>query len=249
MLGDPHFPILAVIVFVAYQIGATTGFGSAIIALTFAVNFYPIDYLIPVLVPLNLAICSYLVVRHPSGIRRDLLLKRILLPVCLGMPVGLVLFHTADTDRLKWTFGLFVLVLSAWELVRTSYASRAQLLRPLSGAASAAWLWAGGVIQGLWVSGGPLVAYWAGRTLPEKGAFRSTLSSLFLILNAVLFVSHLGAGRITPGTLRVSLLLLPAVFLGILLGEWLHARLPERGFRVVVFAVLVFAGAAIVLRG
>ncbi len=249
MPGDPHFAILAVIVLAAYQIGATTGFGSAIIALTFAVNFYPIDYLIPVVVPLNLAICSYLVLRHPSGIRKEMLLKNILPPVCLGLPVGLVIFHTVDTDRLKWTFGLFVLLLSAFELLRTARATRAQLLRPLSATTSAAWLWMGGVIQGLWVSGGPLVAYWAGRTLPEKGAFRSTLSCLFLILNAVLFASHLAAGRITAGTLRASLLLLPAVFLGIVAGEWLHARLPERGFRMVVFAVLVFAGAAIVIRG
>jgi len=249
LFGDPNFPILAIIVFFAYQIGATTGFGSAVIALTFAVNFYPIDYLIPVVVPLNVVICSILVIRHHSGIQKEMLLRKILPPVCLGMPVGLLILNLVDTGSLKWAFGLFVLIVSSSELLRTARAHRDALNRPLSAAGSLVWLLGGGIIQGLWVSGGPPIAYWAGRTLPEKGAFRSTLSCLFLILNALLFVIHLATGRITPDTLRVSLLLIPPVLLGILAGEWLHVKLPERGFRMVVFVVLVFAGASIVIRG
>jgi uncharacterized membrane protein YfcA len=238
-----------IIVFFAYQIGATTGFGSAIIAITFAVNFFPIDGLIPVVVPLNLAICSYLVIRHHRGIDKKLLLSKILPPVCVGLPVGFFVFTTVGTGNLKWAFGLFVLVLSVCELWRTVRSDRDTLIRPLSPLVSITWLLGGGIAQGLWVSGGPLVAYWASRTLPEKGAFRSTLSCLFLILNMVLFVSHLAAGRINLESLRTSLWLLPAVSFGILAGEWLHVRLEERWFRVTVYAVLVFAGAAIVIRG
>jgi len=247
--GDPYFPLLAIIVFVAYQIGATTGFGSAVIAMTFAVNFYSIEKLIPLVVPLNVAMCSILVIRHHAGIRKRLLLRTILPPVCIGMPVGLLILTLADTAGLKWAFGLFVLLVSASELVRTARAHRDALIRPLSPLASALWLLGGGIVQGLWVSGGPLVAYWAGRSLPEKGAFRSTLSCLFLVLNLLLLGIHAAAGRIDLTTPRESLPLLPAVLVGILSGEWLHARLPERGFRMVVFVVLVFAGASIVIRG
>jgi uncharacterized membrane protein YfcA len=249
LFGDPYFPILAIIVFVAYQIGATTGFGSAVIALTFAVNFYPIDSLIPVVVPLNVVICSILAIRHHSGIQKEMLLRKILPPVCLGMPVGLMILNLVDTGRLKWAFGLFVLIVSSSELLRTARAHKDTLVRPLSTVGSITWLLGGGIIQGLWVSGGPPIAYWAGRSLPEKGAFRSTLSCLFLILNVLLFVTHLAIGRITLETLKISLLLLPAVLLGILVGEWLHVKLPERGFRMVVFVVLVFAGTSIVIRG
>jgi uncharacterized protein len=249
VISDPNFPILMIIVFVAYLIGATTGFGSAIIAMTFAVNFFPIDLLVPVVVPLNLAICSYLVIRHHRGIDKGLLLKKILPPVCIGLPVGFLLFNSVGTGDLKWAFGLFVLILSLCELWRTARAKRDTLVRPLSPVVSILWLLGGGIVQGLWVSGGPLVAYWASRTLPEKGAFRSTLSCVFLILNVLLFTSHLAAGRITLESLRTSLWLLPGVFLSILAGEWLHVKLEERGFRVVVYAVLVFAGAAIVVRG
>jgi uncharacterized membrane protein YfcA len=248
LIGDPNFLILVVIVFFSYMIGATTGFGSAVIALTFAVNFFPIHFLIPVVVPLNVAICGYLVIRHHSDIRRRMLVRKILPPVCVGMPVGIIIFDV-QIDGLKWAFGLFVLCVSLFELVNTARADRNAVTRPLSGPASLFWLLGGGVVQGLWVSGGPLIAYWAGRSLPDKGDFRSTLSCLFLILNVLLLFTHLFGGRINPESLRVSLVLLPVVFLGIAAGEWLHVRLPEKGFRVVVFSVLVFAGTAIVLRG
>ena len=50
---DPGLLLLMWIILFAYLIGAATGFGSAIIALTLAVNLFPIDYLIPVIIPLN----------------------------------------------------------------------------------------------------------------------------------------------------------------------------------------------------
>ena len=143
---------------------------------------------------------------------------------------------------------MFVLCVSISELIRILRANEESLFKPLSKGASAFWLLSCGLVQGLWVSGGPLIAYWAGRTIRDKGDFRSTVSCLFLILNVILLVTHILAGRITGTTFGMSLVLMPSVFLGIIVGEWLHVKLPDRGFRVIVFLVLIFAGAANVLR-
>ena len=246
---DFQFVALSAIIFFAYSIGATVGFGSSIISLTLAVHLYRIDYLIPVVVPLNLLICAYLAIRHHSGIDHRILLKKVLPLTCLGMPVGLYVFNTIGTDSLKFAFGLFVLCLSALELVHTIRSTGNEAPRPLNRPWSALLLFIGGIIQGIWVSGGPVVAYWAGRDIPDKKRFRSTLAALWLVLNAILFVSHWLTGSITADTGRTSLLLLPVTLCALVAGEWVHTRLPERAFRIFVYALLVFAGISLLRNG
>lgn len=246
---DPRILLLMGIVLFAYLIGATTGFGSAIIALTIAVNFFPIDFLIPVIIPLNIVTCAYLVLRHRSGVNVNLLFRRILPLVGIGLFIGLIIFSTVETGKLKRGFGAFVLCISLFELFRLIRSEKDLSVSSSSGKGKGVWLLGGGIAQGIWVSGGPMIAYWAGRNILSKNEFRSTLCCLFLILNAVLLVCHLLAGRITPETARVSLFGIPFMAVGIALGEWLHVKLPERTFRIFVFAILVFSGASIAIRG
>ena len=246
---DPRLLLLSGIVLFAYLIGATTGFGSAVIALTLAVNFFPIDFLIPVIIPLNIITCAYLVLRHRSEVDMHVLLRRILPLVGIGLFIGLIVFNTVDTAKLKRMFGAFVLFVSLFELFRLLRSNGASPASASSARGAGLWLLAGGIAQGIWVSGGPMVAYWAGRNLLSKEVFRSTLTCLFLILNLVLFVSHLSTGGINADTAWASFLLMPFMAVGIALGEWLHVKLPERSFRIFVFVILVFAGASIAVRG
>jgi uncharacterized membrane protein YfcA len=243
-----QFTLLAIIVLFSYLIGTTTGFGSSIIALTLSVHLYPMEFLIPVVIPLNIGISAYLVLRHYAGINGRTLFLRIIPPVAVGLPVGLIIFHIADTEKMKWAFGLFVLSVSLFELYRTIRSDEESAPRPLTKKRGLVWLLGGGITQGLWVSGGPMVAYWAARSIPSKREFRSTLACLFLILNGILLLAHTLGGRINLETGRTSVVLLPFVAVGVALGEWLYARLQEKTFRIVVFTVLVFAGASIVLR-
>ena len=239
---------LFIVITVGYMVGTAVGFGSAILSLTFGLLFFPLSLLVPVIVPLNLVICIYLVGRHRQGIDFKRLLKQILPLSMLGMPLGIWLFEHANADWMKPLFGVFVLFLAGFELWRIYKASGTTQEAPEE---DASWLWlvGGGVAQGLWVSGGPLIAYWASRSLVTKGRFRSTLAAVWLILNIVLFVGHLAAGRIDQETSLLSMKLLPALLIGILLGEAVHNRLPERNFRTAVYIVLLFAGTAIILKG
>ena len=51
---------LALIVLISYSIQAMSGFGSTILALTLGVHLYPIEVLLPVLVPLDLLVNLYI---------------------------------------------------------------------------------------------------------------------------------------------------------------------------------------------
>jgi uncharacterized membrane protein YfcA len=70
---DNTFLLLALIVLLSYTTHALSGFGSMIIAITLGVRLYPIETLLPVLVPLDVLMNSYIVIRHRRHIEQRLL--------------------------------------------------------------------------------------------------------------------------------------------------------------------------------
>lgn len=239
------FFLLSILVFFAYLIGSTAGFGAGIITLTLGVQFLPLSYLVPVIIPLNVLVCLYLAARYHRYIATDILFRRILPLAIMGLAGGIVVFYLVRTSQLKTAYGGFVVLLASSELWRIRTQGKDDNARTRNNF----WLLAGGFIQGLWVSGGPILVYWANRSLPDKRRFRATLSGMWLILNGGLLIIHLSLGTINRATLTDSLWLLPALGLGLIGGEWLHHRLPERAFRIWINVVLALAGLTVVLRG
>lgn len=240
--------MLGVVVLLAYTVGTSIGFGGSIMTATFAALFLPINFIVPVLVPLNLVTVGYLAIRHRRLIQKDVLFKRILPWTCVGLPIGLTVFLTVHTESLRWALGFFVMCLSIWELVLLLRGNGRKARGPLARPWNMIFLGTGGFVQGLWASGGPLIAYWASRNIAGKGDFRATLAGLWVILNLVLLTVHLAFGRITVETLRTDAILLPVLVLAIVLAERLHAKMPEQVFRVAVYAILCVSGLALMLR-
>ncbi|HOX27863.1 MAG TPA: sulfite exporter TauE/SafE family protein [bacterium] len=245
---DARFVLFGLLVLTAKAVEAVTGFGSTIIALTLGAQMYPIETLLPVLVPLNIVLSTYIVARHRAGVVTDVLFKRILPLAGVGLAVGMGIFAYTHGRTLKLAYGIFVLLISAYELQRILRAKDAAEAKPMSFVQSAFWLISGGIIQGIYASGGPLIVKYASVTLTDKKQFRSTLSVLWLVLNIVLLVDYVRTGKVTAATLEPIGLLLPALFLGIVIGEWLHHRIPERAFRIFVFALLIVAGLSLVFK-
>jgi uncharacterized protein len=240
--------MLAVVVLCAYTMGTSIGFGGSIMTATFAALFLPIDFIVPVLVPLNLVTVGYLAIRHRRMILKDVLFKRIMPWTFVGLPIGLALFLTVHTENLRWALGFFVMCLSVWELVLLLRGNGGKARGPLPWPMNAFFLCSGGFVQGLWASGGPLIAYWASRNIAAKGDFRATLAGVWVILNTVMLIVHLAFGRINAETLRADAMLLPVLVLAIVLAERLHAKMPERIFRIAVYAILCVSGLALMLR-
>ena len=236
------------VVFVAFLAEAVVGFGSTVLTVTLGAHLYPLGVLLPAFVPVNLALSAYLVARHHRAIDRRVLFGRVLPLVGLGMPIGLALSDLEDQSLLQAVFGALVVALACLELWRLRHPSVATEARPLPTAVGAGVLVSGGVIHGIYGSGGPLIVYYAGRALTDKSRFRATLSALWLVLNSVLVCTYAFRGQLTQETLTLSALLVPALLFGVIVGERVHGRVPERPFRLSVFALLFFAGAVLTTR-
>jgi uncharacterized membrane protein YfcA len=239
-LADPRFWAFAGVVGIAFAAEATAGFGATVIALALGIHLFPVKSLLPVFVPLGLFVSAWLVWRGRGHVRGRLLLTRILPWMGLGLAVGLTIFERASHELLRRVFGAFVVVLAAvelWRVLRESLVTR-EVPRP---AATAALLGAG-VMHGMFSTGGPLLVWALGRSIPEKRAFRATLSCVWLVLGSTLTAAYAAYGHLDGASLRATGALVPVLVLAIAAGEWAHHRLDERRFRILVYVLLLASG-------
>ncbi len=238
--------LLVAIVALALATEAAVGFGATLIALSLGSLVTSIDAMLPVLVPVNLALSTAIVARAPRAVSVRLLARRVLPAMVVGFPVGFLAFERLPRPALQLAFAAFVFVLAALELWRMR--ARTAGGHPPSAPVSAALLVVGGVAHGAFATGGPPVVYVCARTLPDKAAFRATLSALWLVSNAALVVAYALAGHVTLSTLRASAALLPGLAVGLVAGDLLYGRIPERTFRVSVFVMLLVVAAVLAAR-
>lgn len=239
--------LLAGVVLLSFFVEAAAGFGSMVVALTLGSLAFGVNELLAVLIPVNMVLSAYLVLRGWGAIEWRLLLVRWLPLLAVGLALGTVVAARAsEAAWLKPAFGLFVVLVAAWQLAST--------LRPELGAgalplpAKVAALLGAGAIHGVFATGGPLVVFVAARELPGKAAFRASLSVLWLVLNALVMPRLVLDGHVTTATLSRSAAMLLPLGAGIVAGEWLHHRLDERKFRLLVGALLLAAGAVLAIK-
>jgi uncharacterized membrane protein YfcA len=106
-----NFLWLACFVLLSYTTQAMTGFGSTIIAVTLGANLYPIQFLLPILVPLDIVVNAFIVVRHQQHVDRQILFKTIIPIMGIGLLIGIAAFNILHGNLLKKLFGLLLPVI------------------------------------------------------------------------------------------------------------------------------------------
>lgn len=231
-------PLMGLIILFAYTAEAMSGFGSIVIAISLGALIFPIDWLMTLLVPLNICMTGYLSWRHRQHIDRTLLLRVILPAMGLGTAAGVWLQPQLGGVTVKLLFAGLVLWFSLRELWRMR-AATGMRQRP-------AWLnrsliFAAGITHGLFASGGPLLVYGLAGTELDKARLRATLIVVWFSLNAALTVLFLSQGRLTAVAVPF-LACLPLLPIGVWLGERLHHRVNETEFRRGIYVLLAIAG-------
>lgn len=226
-------------ILLAYTLEAVTGFGSVVVALSLGALLMPIDVLLPILVPLNIAMTGYLVGRHWWLIDGQLLLRTVLPGMLIGMGIGYLLLPHLDPLPLKRGLGVLILWFAGRELWRLRANAPARghtpswVVRLATGAA--------GICHGLFASGGPLLVYALATRPLDKARLRATLVCVWFTLNGLLTLAFLIDGRLRPALPQV-LAYAPLLLLGVWLGEHLHQRFEERHFRLAIHCLLLVSG-------
>lgn len=219
------------------------GFGVGLIAVgTLAMVLPRVQDVVVLLLLVNLPPEALVVTKSRKSINwRGVLL------ICTGIAVGVPL----GTIVLRQSNPLFILVLLGGFLV---LAGLAFLLLPegyrvrwpgWSGAVAGG---IGGLLAGMFGTGGPPLILFYRLAGLDKTTFRGNLMAIFLVVTLVRLPSYGLAGLITTERLWSAALALPAVLLGTLLGNSIHLRIRELTFQRLVAVALVAIGALLLVR-
>jgi len=94
---------------------------------------------------------------------------------------------------------------------------------------------------------GPLIALFLLPQRLDKRVFVGTCVTYFFLANMAKFLPYFYKGLMTRQALLTSLVLLPAVVLGTLLGSWLNRKLDARVFACVIHAIALVLGVKLLL--
>jgi len=165
--------------------------------------------------------------------------RRMLPSTCVGIVVGFVVMRSLGEAEFEPLIGGIILVLTALQITR--------MLRPevfVNVPHSAAFASSMGLLAGMTSmmanAAGPIYTLYALAVLLPKFELVGTGAAFFLIVNVVKIPFSAALGLIYGQTLLINLMLLPAVFAGILFGRWLIHHVPQRLFDglLLVFAAL-----------
>ncbi len=173
----------------------------------------------------------------------------------LGMAFGAVVLARADDRMLRPLLGAIVLsmvALQAWRVWQQE--RRTEPALPPAGSLPAGPLPAGslpaaagyGVVGGFATTvanaAGPVMNTYLLRMGLPKAEFMGTGAWLFLVINFTKIPLFVAQDMITARTLQLDAVLIIVVVFGCLIGRWLFARLPQRGFTITVLTLAAAGG-------
>ena len=166
---------------------------------------------------------------------------RLVISTLLGIPIGLSFLNNAPETTVKGVLGVVLIGFGLYNLVSpTLPALRSERWSYLFGLV-------GGILGGAYNTNGPPVVLYGVLRRWSPTRFRATLQGYFLPTGLTILISHGIAGLWTAIVLRLYLTALPAVLLGVLLGGWVHKRLPTQRFQKLVYTALVVMGVLLLI--
>lgn len=235
----PALTLFFAIVLVSHVLEGITGFGSTALSIPFLSVLLGVEVAKPILILYTPLLCLYVLARGWRQVawRQFAVMAGV---AALGLPLGLLLYSRLPRRALLALLGLFMVAVSLRGLlsaVGLLGAKRAPKTGFLLGG-----LFCGGVIQGAFASGGPLIILYATEKIPDKGAFRATMCMVWLALNSVLLAQAGFAGQLTAEVWRLALWGFPFLLAGTLLGDFFHKRVSQALFTKLVYAALLVSG-------
>ena len=229
-------------VLVAAIVRGLTGFGFAAIAVVGLAMLGSLQQAVPLVLFLEVA-SSVMLLRSAWREADYRLLKRLLLASACGVPCGVLLLTGIDSGGLAVGVYLLVGLLAILGLTR--------IRLPLGEGRTGAWLVgaSSGALIAAFSIGGPLVVAWLSHCGLRAHALRATLIMFFFVVDIAALGGLATASAIPVDTGRQALLMLPALLLGLWLGQQLFARIQaDQAARFTQWLLLVLAGVGLLGR-
>lgn len=166
-------------------------------------------------------------------------LARLVPAVAAGLVLGAVFLVVADDSWVRRTIGVILLVLIAFTLWRRYARRRESAIDRPRWPAAAAYGSLGGFTTMVANAGGPVMSMYFLASGFRVMAFLGTAAWFFALVNLTKVPIMIGLGLITPGTLLMDVILVPAVLIGAFGGRMIAGRIDQTWFERIVIALTI----------
>ncbi len=233
--------ISALVVGTAYVIFGISAFGAALFTVPALSYLYPLDFVLPVCVLLDVSAAVAIGTRFSrESDKRELVWMA---PASLiGAVLGVTLLVSLPRQATLISLGAFLLAYGV-------YMSRAARVTDVI---SRGWApvagFAGGAMGTLFGIGAPPYAIYLSRRLVDKGALRATLSNMVLLSTGIRALVFLAGGLMLADRLIAYVILLPFALAGLWCGNRIHGLISREQVARVMSGVLVLIGVSLIVR-
>jgi hypothetical protein len=226
---------LFIVVFIGYTIQTISGFGAIIFALPLSMIFVERLEILPVF--LVMAIFQSFAVVYRD--RKHILFKEFILMFLLamiGMPIGMLAGGYLPVEMANFTLAIFIIINSVYSLYTTLKTSQPNLVKRFY---HITYPFFSGFLQAAYGVGGPLIGTYMDKITRDKKTYRSMISLYWCLLNPFIIVGYFMKGEINIAHLSMTMLLAPAVFLGVIVGNKTIDKISKRKFQFFVHGLLI----------
>ena len=233
-------PLIVLCGFIVLGIG---GFGSALVSMPLLALVLPIKLVIPLMLLLDFVgmITQGVRLRHDLD-RREM--QAVLPCMLLGMGAGVGALVALPATALLVILGSLILTYGIYSFRH----------RPDRKAVSRRWSvpagLLGGLISGMFGTGGAIFAMYYSARIPDLLRMRATMSAVFLVTTGARLVLFLVAGLLLQREVWLAFGgLVALVPIGIVIGHRLHGRLTPLQLARTVSVLLVASGVSVLAKG
>jgi len=232
--------LIGIIVLLANILESITGFGATVAELPFVSALVGIKTAVVSLCMVSLTLAVFVVIRFRKQIDKKAYVNIVGFAL-IGMPIGMLAFSYLPEKYLKIGLGIFIIFAAARGFFVLF--SKKKDRKPVNSIVLKILLFVGGIVHGAFASGGPFLVIYAGEKVKEKGSFRATMCSVWATLNSVLLLKYIITGDfVVKSVMPVYLLALPFLAVGVAIGMYLHKKVSQKVFSVIVYCILLAAG-------
>lgn len=225
--------VLIIIVLVASLLQTSTGYGFSIVGTPFLLLIYPAHMAIQINIILSICLSAFMIFKIRKEIDKSLLVRLIKGSV-MGLIFGIFIYLFWDIQLLKMTVGALILFLTILLILKLRI-NRTQNKDFITGGIS------GLLTTSIGVPGPPLLLYFSGSGI-DKTTLRSTTLAYYLFVYFVSLAMQISFGGTSKETWIFSLIAIPPLFAGIMLGQLFFKWISQRVFRIITYIILMFTG-------
>lgn len=229
------------IVFIAFLVRATLGFGDALLAMPLLVMVAGIKIAAPLMALLALIIAFVVFYQNRSNVDYKIAIQLVLTSLA-GVPFGLYYLQHINEQVINLVLGIIIILFSGYKLSGFTF----QVKTP------GVLVWFTGFVSGIlgaaYNTNGPPVIILLSSKRWSPAIFRSTLQCYFFFSGIGVVAGHFLSGNVDKEVVIYFLYTLPALFIAFFIGERFYKKLNAGIFYTTVHVVLLVLGIVLIYK-